>query len=44
MTRAFPSGKSVRCALDPKSYLDVKLPTSLGGGTQRLNLSGAPAS
>jgi hypothetical protein len=41
LTRALASGKSVRCALIPESYLDLTLPKSLGGGTQRLNLVGA---
>jgi hypothetical protein len=41
MTRALANGDSVRCALIPESYLDVTLPSSLGGGTQRLNLVGA---
>jgi hypothetical protein len=34
------AGDSVRCALLPESYLDITLPKSLGGGTQRLNLIG----
>jgi hypothetical protein len=41
MTRALANGNSVRCALIPESYLDLTLPSSLGGGTQRLNLVGA---
>lgn len=34
------AGDTVRCALVAESYLDVVLPKSLGGGTQRLNLVG----
>jgi hypothetical protein len=41
MTRAIANGNSVRCALMPESYLDLNLPSSLGGETQRLNLVGA---
>jgi hypothetical protein len=41
MTRALANGNPARCALIPSSYLDLTLPSSLGGGTQRLNLVGA---
>jgi hypothetical protein len=34
------AGDPIRCALAAESYLDVVLPKSLGGGTQRLNLVG----
>jgi hypothetical protein len=41
MTQALTNGNSVRCALVSESHLDLTLPSSLGGGTQRLNLVGA---
>ena len=33
-------GETARCIFLPKSYLDLKLPATLGGGTQRLHLTG----
>jgi hypothetical protein len=41
MRRALAAGNVVRCAFVPESStLDLALPKSLGGGTQRLNLAG----
>jgi hypothetical protein len=38
--RALGNDNTVRCALRQESYLDLALPKSLGGGTQRLHLIG----
>jgi hypothetical protein len=40
LANALTAGDVIRCALVRESYLDVVLPKSLGGGTQRLNLVG----
>ncbi|MGD9724471.1 MAG: hypothetical protein AB7O59_24815 [Pirellulales bacterium] len=40
LTQALARGKPVRCALTPESVLEIALPKSLGGGTQKLNLLG----
>jgi hypothetical protein len=41
LRRAATAGDPVACVLVPEaSHLDVALPRSLGGGTQRLNLTG----
>jgi len=40
LANALTAGDVIRCALVPESFLDIVLPKSLGGGTQRLNLVG----
>jgi len=41
MQRGITSGSAIRCAFVSEScYLDIALPKSLGGGSQRLNLVG----
>jgi hypothetical protein len=40
LAKTLASGKPVPCGLLPESYLDVVFPSSLGGGTHRLNLAG----
>ncbi len=40
MTATLARGESARCNFLPKSYLDLTLPKSLGGGNQRLHLIG----
>jgi hypothetical protein len=38
--RALLGGTPLRCVMRPESFLDVTLPSALGGGNHRINLTG----
>jgi hypothetical protein len=40
VSRAIAAGHPIRCAFGPESFLEITLPDTLGGGDQRLTLTG----
>ena len=40
LIQALAAGESAACTILPQSFIDLKLPRTLGGGTQRLHIMG----
>jgi len=40
LIQSLASGESVDCVISPESFLDIKLPRPLGGGSQRIHIMG----